>query len=422
MKNILVYIIFSFLCHLSSAQEISHFSINSDNVGRKDVSMCISLEGLNYNTDNGNLSLVEKTIDGEQEIPCQLESGHSAKLWFILPENADNTELRNFVLKIDKNKPIDSQKTSTILISKNDKDLSLLHKNSPILKYRFGVSNPPEGIDPLYKRSGYIHPLYSPEGEVLTRIQPSDHYHHYGIWGPWTKTHIDEREVDFWNLIKGHGTVKYASFLSEFKGPVFTGFKALQHHIDFAGKGESQIAMNEILDVRVWNSEGKVRIVDYTSSINCPLPNGIMLDAYRYGGGIGFRATDKWHKDNCTVLTSENKTRKDADGTSARWCIVEGESETVSGRSGILFMSHPSNRMHPEPMRVWPLDANKGRGDMFFEFCPIRHEGWKIEPKQSYTLKYRMVIFDGEITAEDAEKYWQAFANPPYVTITNIIK
>lgn len=142
-----------------------------------------------------------------------------------------------------------------------------------------------------------------------------------------------------------------------------------------------------------------------------------MLDAYRYGGGIGFRATEKWHKDNCTVLTSDNKTRIDADGSFAKWCIVEGESATKEGRSGILFLSHPSNRMHPEPMRVWPLDGNSGRGDMYFEFVPIRHNDWKLEPKQNYTLKYRMIVFDGKMDSATAEKYWNSFAKNPTVRI-----
>ena len=187
----------------------------------------------------------------------------------------------------------------------------------------------------------------------------------------------------------------------------------MQQHIDFGAKGKDQIAMNEILDVRAWNVGEKVRVVDYTTSLNSPLKNGIMLDAYRYGGGIGFRATEKWNKDNCTVLTSDNKTRIDADGSYARWCIVEGESATKEGRSGILFLSHPANRMHPEPMRVWPLDANNGRGDMYFEFVPIRHDDWKLEPKQNYTLKYRMIIFDGKIDAKTAEMYWNCFAGNP---------
>jgi hypothetical protein len=171
--------------------------------------------------------------------------------------------------------------------------------------------------------------------------------------------------------------------------------------------------MNEVLDVRIWSAGENVSIVDYTTTLNSPLPNGIMLNAYRYGGGIGFRATEKWDKANCTVLTSEGKTRIDADGSNARWCIVEGESGTQAGRSGILFLSHPSNRMHPEPMRVWPLDANGGRGDMYFEFVPIRHEDWKLDTRKDYTLKYRMVIFDGKMDAKTAEMYWNSFAINP---------
>ena len=212
--------------------------------------------------------------------------------------------------------------------------------------------------------------------------------------------------------------MKFAGFLSEVEGPVFSGFKVLQQHIDFGSEGEDQIAINEILDVRVWNISREVWIIDYTTSLNTSLDSGIMLDAYRYGGGIGFRATEKWHKGNSTVLTSDNKTREAADGSFARWCIAEGESGTEEGRSGIIFLSHPSNRMHPEPMRVWPLDANEGRGNLFFEFVPVRHNDWKLEPGKDYTLKYRMVVFDGKMDAKSAEKYWKGFASNPEVTIT----
>jgi hypothetical protein len=54
---------------------------------------------------------------------------------------------------------------------------------------------------------------------------------------------------------------------------------------------------------------------------------------------------------------------------------------------------------------------------MFFEFCPIRHEEWQIEPEKEYQLKYRMVVFEGEMTKEEAEGYWQAFANPPEIRL-----
>ena len=404
----LIFVIFSLQLN---AQELTKFSVHIDEE-RIDAPVSLPLDGLNYNTDEGKLMLYEVTPEGEKPVPSQLETGHSATLWFILKGESKKGTSREFVLRQD-DKAIAGN--SKVLVKRNQKDLSLLKNEKPILNYRFETTFPPEDANPLYKRSGFIHPLWSPGGEVLTRIQPPDHYHHYGIWGPWTKTHIGDREIDFWNLAKGEGTVKFAGFLSKESGPVFTGFKALQQHIDFGAKGADQIAMNEILDVRVWNVNEKVRVIDYTTSLNSPLENGIMLDAYRYGGGIGFRATEKWHKDNCTVLTSAGKTRADADGSYARWCIVEGESDTKEGRSGILFLSHPSNRMHPEPMRVWPIDANGGRGDMYFEFVPIRHNDWKLEQNKSYTLKYRMVVFDGELDAQTAEMYWNSFAEMPKI-------
>lgn len=406
-------IAFLFCSSVLFAQELAKFNVKTLEE-RIDAPVSVSLDGINYNTDKGTLALYEITPNGEKQIASQIEPGYTAKLWFVLsgvsPVNAE----RSFVLKLEPKTEI----TSTgVQLKKDTKDLSLLLKGKPILSYRFATTYPPDSVNPLFKRSGFIHPLYSPGGEVLSRIQAPDHYHHYGIWGPWTKTTIDGREVDFWNLYSGQGTVQFAGFLTEEEGTVYSGFAALQQHIDFGAKGEDQIAMNEILDVRAWNIGEGVWMVDYTTSINSPLKNGIMLDAYRYGGGVGFRATEKWHKDNCTVLTSDGKTRKDADGSFARWCIVEGESGTSAGRSGILFMSHPSNRMHPEPMRVWPLDANAGRGDMYFEFVPIRHENWKIEPKQNYTLKYRMIVFDGPMDAATAEKYWNSFAKNPQIEI-----
>ncbi|MDD5345580.1 MAG: PmoA family protein [Proteiniphilum sp.] len=326
---------------------------------------------------------------------------------------------RNFLIKKEKKKG-DSTNSNTFQLRKADGNITLYADQSPVFSYRYETMFPPTGVDPLFKRSGFIHPLWSPKGEMLSRVQPPDHYHHYGIWGPWTLTHIGDREVDFWNLKKGEGTVKFAGFLSEITGSVFSGLRVLQQHIDFGAKGEDQIAMNEVLDVRVWNSSKGVWIIDYTTAINTPLNEGIMLDAYRYGGGIGYRATEKWTKENCTVLTSEGKTRREADGSTARWCIVEGESAVDEGRSGILFMSHPANRAHPEPMRVWPLDGNGGRGDLYFEFTPIRHQSWNLKNGNDYVLKYRMIVFDGRMDKETAEMYWRSFSGAPVIQIESI--
>ncbi|MDP3431622.1 MAG: PmoA family protein [Bacteroidota bacterium] len=397
-----------------SAQDLLKFEVSAGNTDRIDCPVSLSIDQLNYNTDSLKLALFEVKGKTETAVPFQLETASGAKLWFILNGQTLKNNKRTFILR----KMLSPQMfKSGISAVQNNGALNLFSGEKPILSYQIETVNPPKGVSPLFKRSAFLHPVYSPGGEMLTRIQAPDHYHHYGIWNPWTLTFIGKREVDFWNLYKGQGTVRFAGLISQVEGPVYTGFKSLQEHVDFGAVGADAVAMNELFDVRVWNINNQRYMFDYVSTLNTPLDSGILLAAYRYGGGIGWRATEKWTKDNSAVLTSEGKTRKDADGSNARWCIVDGESGTKEGSSGILFLSFPANRMHPEPMRVWPMDANGGRGDMFFEFCPIRHKDWMIEKGNDYTLKYRLIIFDGKMTAEEAENYWQAFANPPAITI-----
>lgn len=412
MKNQILILLLLASYHLGAqTSEIGRFTLEVDKA-HINMPVSISLDQFNYNSDYGDITLFELTGSKEVIVPSQIEADHNTRIWFIL-DQSENLQ-RTFVLKYQE----ETNPSPTVLkIVKSEKDLMIRSNDASIINYRYGETFPPEGVNPLFKRSGFVHPLWSPSGEVLSRIQPPDHYHHYGIWAPWTMTRIEDRKVDFWNLASGEGTVAFSKFLSEVSGPVYAGFQALQEHIDFGAKGPDQTAINEVLDIRVWNTGEKIWIIDYTSTMTTPLKGGILLEAYRYGGGIGFRATENWTKDNSSVFTSEGKTRIDADGSRARWCVVDGETNAELGRSGILFLSHPANRMHPEPMRVWPIDANGGRGDIFFEFTPIRYEPWELQPFQKYTLRYRMVVFDGEIEPEVAEQYWQSFAKQPKIQI-----
>jgi hypothetical protein len=276
----------------------------------------------------------------------------------------------------------------------------------------------PEGTNPLYGRRGaYIHPLFSPEGHVLTNVQPADHYHHYGIWNPWTRTVFEGRSIDFWNLAEGEGTVGNSGILSTYSGELFAGFRVHHDHVDLQAPEGEKTALNETWEVRAWmpsiNGES-VWLIDCTFLLNCATDSTVVLSQYRYGGGIGFRATAEWTRENSTVLTSEGITRPNADASYARWCRLEGATGPA-GRSGIVFMSHPANRSHPEPMRVWPEDANGGRGDLFFEFCPIRHQDWVLNPGREYVLRYRMIVFEGELDESTIEQLWINYAFPAVI-------
>jgi hypothetical protein len=385
-----------------NAQRIATLTVS--NVFAERVPAYIDLDKLTSQPDS-LISLIQVKQNHKKAVPFQVEHGYHRFLWWV-PQ-------KNTVYKLVAGKG--QEHPALVDIKKDNGELLITNNGKPLLQYNFKTVYPPQGVDSVFKRSGFIHPLWSPAGIVLTRISPPDHRHHFGVWNPWTKVLFEGKEVDFWNLYKKEGTVRFAKFLDEEEGQIFAGFRALQEHVVLNDPHGEKVAMNEVWDVRAFPVNDKMWICDFTAALTCATNSPVTLQEYRYGG-FGFRATGEWNDDNSKVLTSANKTRKDTDASTARWCMIDGDIK--SGHSGVLFMSYPSNYNFPEPMRVWPEKMNK-RGDVFFSFSPTRNKDWPLVPGESYVLKYRMLIYDGTITKERAEAEWKSFANPPQVKITN---
>ena len=75
-----------------------------------------------------------------------------------------------------------------LAVIENSNQITLSDGANTVLVYHKNEVEPPEGTDPIYKRSAFIHPIRTPNGEVLTSIHPSDHIHHMGLWHAWVKT------------------------------------------------------------------------------------------------------------------------------------------------------------------------------------------------------------------------------------------
>jgi hypothetical protein len=410
LRRLLLLTILSGIHVHANAQRIATFDVDASRlpVDMSDIAS-IDLDQLTFLSDT-ILHLVE--VDGTKrtEVPYQIEHGESRKLYWIVRSGA-KTKKRTYELVQGVSPPSKETVKTTIengglVISTNSKKL---------LRYQFETMYPPSGVDTAYKRSGFIHPLWSPHGQVLTRIQPPDHYHHYGIWNPWTHVLFEGDTVDFWNIKGKQGTVRFANFTSITNGSVFGEYRALHEHVAFKKNGSEKIALNEIQSVRIYNSGNPdYYVADITTTMNCASPSEVLLLEYRYGG-LGWRTTEQWDNKNSTVLTSEGKARKDADGSTARWCIVQG---TVDGENaGVVMMSYPTNYNYPEPLRIWP-ENQYNRGDMFANFSPTKNRDWLLKPGHDYTLKYRLLVFNGNMTKEKAENAWQQFSKSPEVTVT----
>lgn len=385
---------------IRGAEVVAEISVEAGELERIDTPVSVSLGAIPLPLDSG-FRLEEIRGKAIRPVPSQIERGAFPRLWWILSDTTPAGTKREFRLVRDRIEP--ALRVRTV---ENDKTLKIMAGKKKVLQYHHAPMPPPEGKNEKYQRSAFIHPLWSPSGEALTRIHPPDHIHHMGLWSPWAQTEFDGRPVDFWNLGKGQGTVRFKTFLSRTGGPVFGGFRALQEHVDLMAPGGGKTALNEEYDVRVFSSGNDVEqgwLCDFITMQSCASASPLKLLKYRYGG-FGFRAAASWDKGD--YLTSEGKKREDGHATRARWCLVFGP--TAKGPAGILFMSHPQNHAHPEPMRIW-----NNRPEIFFNFCPVQQADWNLVPGHVYVQKYRLYIYDGTLSPDEANRLWNDFGYPP---------
>jgi hypothetical protein len=400
---VVAYAVLSFSC---TAGKIT-ITVQSGDYEREDCVVSADISRLKLSASSV-VVLYEQTSGGLKETASQLYSTQDGKhvLFWILNGKTPAGTVRTFIAESKKTK---SPGGGSMSIEDTQKALVLKKNGHPVLQYNYAHLDPPPGADPAYGRTGgYIHPAYSPEGNVLTNIQPRDHYHHFGIWNPWTSVVYDGKHYDLWNIGDKKGTVRARSVEGIYEGAVFSGFTVLLDHYIF-NEGTEKVIMNEYWEVKTWNVPNGF-LWDFESHLMPSTSLPILLEAYRYAG-FGWRGTPEWTKENCEMLTSEGKTRPEIDGTNARWIYVTGDTRT--GRSGLLFMGHPENYSFPEPLRIWDQNANGGRGDAFINFAPTKNRNWELQPNEHYVLKYRVLTFEGNMTAEQADKLWNDFANPP---------
>ena len=126
---------------------------------------------------------------------------------------------------------------------------------------------------------------------------------------------------------------------------------------------------------------------------------------YRYSG-FSIRATAAWNSENSSILTSEGKDRFEANFTRAAWVRVEGDAGGGDKKAGVILMGHSANHSHPEFLRTWD---RQHKGAVFINFNPVQKASWFFEPGESYMRRYRVFVYDGAISEEEADGLWRKY-------------
>jgi hypothetical protein len=261
----------------------------------------------------------------------------------------------------------------------------------------------PPGIKPVYRRAGFIHPVLTPSGQVISGSFAPDHAHHHGIWTAWSHTEILGRHPDFWNVHEETGRVEYLGLGPRWIGPVDSGFTARLRSLDLKSEPPLEVLAEEWRVTTFLPSPTETIFELETTQANVAKAP-LTLTKHIYGG-LGFRGLPTWTADApLTFLTSEGQVgRKAGDGRRARWFAFAGP--TAKGRGGIAILAHPGNVNFPQWTRFNPKDP-------FVAFTPVHDGPMSIQPGQTLTQSFRFVTFDGEPDAARLEELWQGFANP----------
>lgn len=290
-----------------------------------------------------------------------------------------------------------------------------------------------------------LYPIRDAHGTLVTRGWPLDprpgervdHPHHVGLW----LNYENVNGIDFWNnsdAIKPEnapkmGTIlhrRIASATGGQRGELVTesdwvlhdGSTLLHERTTFVFSGDAtsrtidRTTTLTALDQRVRFDDAKDGMLGLRVARQLELPSTkpeVFTD-------ISGRKTDVPTMDNTGItgnyVTSEGKQGNDAWGTRGRWCMLTGRigSDTIT----IAMLDHPSNPGYPTywHARDYGLFAANPLGQNVFSNGK-ETLGFALDAKQSVTFRYRILIVDGGLTSERAEREQKAFAQPAAATV-----
>ncbi|MEQ9411878.1 MAG: PmoA family protein [Fuerstiella sp.] len=302
---------------------------------------------------------------------------------------------------------------SGLKLQHNEKTVSIHSGDRQILVYN-KVSPPvPEGISSDYRRSGFLHPVASPDGRVVTATFPKDHPHQHGIFSAWVRSTWNDRNIDFWNLAGGTGRVLHQRVVSTFCRDDGAGFE-----IDLVHRATQDPAVDILRErwkVTVYPTDGQYHCFDLETTQSAITDIPLVVNEYHYGG-IALRGLTRWvqlrdkdprpdrsepveHSDFLNDLGSD---RVAGNHQKARWVALAG---SIDGAPvSITVLCHPDNFRAPQAARLHPTKP-------YFCFAPCVEGSFTIDQKHPFKGRYRYLVTDAEPDAAWLNQQWQSWSS-----------
>ncbi len=308
-------------------------------------------------------------------------------------------------------------KSQTLSLEETDQAVTIRQSGKSMLVYNKQAPKVPEGIDPVFARTGFLHPVASAAGRIVTDAYPFDHAHQSGIFTAWVRTKWNDREIDFWNLAGGTGRVLHQRVIRTFSTDASLGFETDLIHR--AEKSPVVDILRERWKLTAFVTDGSHHVFDIETTQTALTDKPLVVQKYHYGG-MAFRGQSRWLTDNDddakkeaaneaaskrlrepnSFLNDLGSDRIKGNHEHARWVSFTGQ---IDGQPvTITILSHRDNFRSPQPARIHPTKP-------YFVFSPCVDDEFVIDRDHPFSSRYRFLMTDAPADAAWLNEQWEAW-------------
>ncbi len=260
--------------------------------------------------------------------------------------------------------------------------LVLLEGRSPILTYCTG-DQLKTGVDPIYTRSCYIHPLYSLDGILeLTEDFPPDHLHHHGVFWTWPVVKTRGQDTQTWHPVEPSLRQHFVKWIEK-----TVTDQAAHLRAEIVWKlSEQEVVAKETFALQVFPGSDLGRTLDIQITLEA-VGGSLELqgtpDQNKGYGGLCLRGAPLFNQ--AAMTTDNGPLEKDATNVSFRWADLSTPDLGIS-----IFVSPH----HPNYPTTW-LIRNSYAGVLNPSWPGL--ESVVLKPGSPVTLGYRLYVHRGDV-------------------------
>jgi hypothetical protein len=268
------------------------------------------------------------------------------------------------------------------------------------LRYHYQLPDDPHPSAP----KPFIHPLRNAEGDVLTALEPLDHFWHRGLWFAWKYLN----GVNYWEEnqeIVGRQVTRVPPFIGIDHPEQKHNTVQISTNLDWQDtqNGETRTRLRELRKLYIRFETNGAMVLDWTGRQIAEEDLTLDRTVYTTWGGYGglyVRLSQAVQKQQLVCEGLEPSAQ--VIGEPARWGAIEATLDNGPGKRdvSVIFLPATINPRYPEPFY--------GDAKPFYNFfgpAPLFHEPFTIAARRSLFYAVRVLVLPRRVQADEVERY-----------------